>query len=61
MSHKVTSVGTDSHKSKVAGVKTKNQSRQATALTEVELRRQQSISPEDVLRLEKSTEGKKAI
>ena len=59
MSHKATSVATESHKSKVAGAKAKNQSRQTTTVTEVELRRQQNISPEDVLRLEKPTEGEK--
>lgn len=59
MSHKATSVATESHKGKVAGVKAKNQSRQPTTVTEVELRRQQNISPEDVLRLEKPTEGEK--
>lgn len=61
MSQKTASVGTESLKSKGAGAKTKNHSRQAqktATVTEAELtKRQQTISPEDVLRLEKATES----
>lgn len=60
MSQKTTPVGTEGHKTKGAGAKTKGHSRlaQKTAIvTEAELRRQQTISPEDVMRLDKATEG----
>ena len=61
MSQKAATVGKESHKSKGAGAKIKSSLRPAqrtAAVTEAELRRQQTISPEDVLRLEKATEGK---
>lgn len=58
MSQKTTVVGTESHQSK--GTAAKAKSRQPTKtgpVTEAELRRQQTIAPEDVLRLDKATEG----
>lgn len=64
MSQKTAPVGTEGHKTKGAGAKTKGHIRQAqktTVVTEAELRRQQTISPEDVMRLDKATEGNRNI
>lgn len=54
MSQKAAPVGT---KSKGAGAKIKGHTRKTATVTEAELRRQQTISPEDVMHLEKATEG----
>ena len=56
--HKVNAVG-----GRAGGAKVKSQSRQApkkamARVTEADLRRQQNISPEDVLRLDRATESK---
>ncbi len=68
MSQKTTSGGKEGHKvnavgGRAGGAKVKSQSRQApkktmARVTEADLRRQQNISPEDVLRLDRATEGK---
>ena len=61
MSQKAAVVGSEGLQPKAAGAKTKSSSRQppktSPVISEAELRRQQSVSPEDVLRLERATEG----
>ena len=66
MSQKAAVADSDSHQAKGGGGsgKTKSHSRQtqnaSTPVAEAELKRQRTISPEDVMRLEKPTEGKKS-
>ena len=60
MSQKAATTAVDGHQSK-PGTGSKSKGRQPTKtgpVSEEELKRQQYISPEDVLRLERATEGK---
>lgn len=60
MSQKAATTAVDGHQSKT-GTGSKSKGRQPTKtgpVSEEELKRQQYISPEDVLRLERATEGK---